>query len=374
MAFTISLSTPNLHERNILAGIDTGATNTRVRGFEINNKNQLSGKPVFEIKVKTNDYDNYPDLLADAFQRANANVARIAAVASGIPGPFNRETQVISNSNASKLKQINLKYVSEFLNLLGIPVFGYLNDLEATAWGLSNNGPELIVEDLNPNATDKKEIHKAAVMAQGTGLGQGSIVMNNGKPVVIGGEGGHFNLPRIYGDEQIEQLAKFLATKYSRLPETEDIISAHGIVNAYLFVTGKEKLPSKIESLPADEKAGAIARKALEGDRDCREAMKLFVKVFGAQARETVYQLCLDTIFLAGNALSQKELLKKDFGFLKAFLENSRFSEEILKNVRIGIVDSEGLAEQGSALFLADLLVPQQANIVTHRPFGMKRV
>lgn len=361
MAFTITSAIPNLRERNIVVGGDTGATNTRIMGWEITN-GELSTKPVFEIKVKTNEFDNYPDLIKVALQRANANTKKIAAIASGIPGPFDSDTQIISNSNASQLKNINLKDVSEFLNTLGIPVFGYLNDLESTAWGLSNNGTSQILEDLNPNVLNRNNIKKAGVMAQGTGLGQGSIVMENGKPVIIGGEGGHTGLPRIYGDYQVEQFATFLANKYQRLPEAEDIISSHGIVNAYLFVTGKDKLPSEIDSLPAEERAGAIVNKALQGSNDYRESMKLFVKVYGAQAREFVYPLCLDTIFLAGNALSQKELLKEDFRFIEAFLKNSRFTEQVLKNVRIGIVNPDGLGEKGSALFLADLLVPLQNN------------
>ena len=50
-------------DKKILVGVDTGATNTRFEGRELNN-GQISEHTIFSGKLKTNDFHTYPDLLS----------------------------------------------------------------------------------------------------------------------------------------------------------------------------------------------------------------------------------------------------------------------------------------------------------------------
>ena len=334
------------------AGVDTGATNTRLGVFEITG-GKLSQAPSYTARIKTDSENKYHDLLNKLLiQIPDRDREKIVAVAAGIPGPFDRATGNITNSNGKNLKEINVYETLTFLESLGIKVFAYLNDLEATTWGLTDNGIGRIEADLNPAASSRTSTEKFAVLAQGTGLGQGFAEISKDGINVLPTEGGHTDLPIFMDDSKTIQLREYLENERGRTAEAEDVLSGFGILETYLFVSGKAKLP---DFLAGDDAPAAIFRRALEGHSDCQETMRLFVKIYGAQARNFALATLADTVFLAGNAYSQRELLTKDDIFIKAFLERARFKTQILEKVRVGVVNADGLGERGGVNYLRNL-------------------
>lgn len=110
------------------------------------------------------------------------------------------------------------------------------------------------------------------VTGPGTGLGICTLFQLNNNPIAIEGEGGHSSFAP---NSNIEiELLQFMKKKYDHV-SNERLVSGSGIEEIFNFICFKNGLePSKL-------KAPEIGEKALSGELEALESIKLLFSIFG---------------------------------------------------------------------------------------------
>ncbi len=207
-----------------------------------------------------------------------------------------------------------------------------INDLEATAWGVSS------LTD-NQLLTLNQEIHQKgnqAVIAAGTGLGEAGVYWDGKSHHPFACEGGHVNFaPR---DEREEKLLHALRKKYGHV-SYERILSGSGIEHLYEYLNGTQ-----------DMTAASITEKALDGSSQlCLETLNWFVSIYGSEAGNLALKfLALGGVYIAGGIAPKIAPLLKNGLFMKAFCDKGRF-ESLLSTIAVKVVLTDDVALFGSA-------------------------
>jgi glucokinase len=311
----------------ILAG-DVGGTKCNLALFsEKNGKLEV----VFRERFASKEFAQF-DLIIREFSRRAAPYLgreRIRAAGFGIAGP------VINN----RVHTTNLPWVVEATVLgqeLGIPAKAIVlvNDLGATGYSLEYLAPEDLCV-LNPGK--RVEGASRALLAAGTGLGEGILFWNGGRWKVVPSEGGHADFaPRT--DQQIE-LLKFMRHRYPQV-SWELILSGRGFRTLHEFIAPSVTHP--IFEDPDADPAPFITKSALEHSCPvCVEALDLWTSVYGAEAGNLALKVwALGGVYVAGG-IAVKILPKmKDGSFLTAFKDKWYFGH-VLADVPVSVVLNE---------------------------------
>jgi glucokinase len=205
-----------------------------------------------------------------------------------------------------------------------------LNDLEALAYGVT------VLEDdelsmLQRGVASAKG--NAAVIAAGTGLGEGLLLNVNGRFVPGASEGGHADFaPRT--PREIEMLGELIRI-FGRV-SVETILSGPGLVNVYQFTHqafGAGPVPPSGDLAPArlcaavgrvsdlSELPARISRAAMERlCEHCVEALDIFVSVYGAESGNIALRAAATAGVYVGGGIAPKILPALESGrFLEAF-------------------------------------------------------
>ena len=317
----------------ILAG-DVGGTKCNLALFaEKNGKLEF----VFRERFASKEFAQF-DLIIREFGRRAApylGKEKIWAAGFGVAGP------VINN----RIHATNLPWIVDADTLareVGVKSVVLVNDLGATGHSLEHLPPEdfcvLNVGAPVPGAT-------RALLAAGTGLGEGILFWEGSRYKVVPSEGGHSDFaPRT--DQQIE-LLKFMRHRYPQV-SWELILSGRGFRTLHEFLAPTVKHP--IFEDPDADPAPFITKSGL--DRSCPvcvEALDLWANIYGAEAGNLALKvLALGGVYVAGG-IAVKILPKmKDGSFFKSFLDKWHF-EKVLANVPVSIVLNESAPLIGAA-------------------------
>ncbi len=312
-------------ERILLAG-DLGGTNTRL-GFFTADKGLFSPQ---HLKVfKNRDYKDLDQLLDEYLLEVDLELAGICL---GIAGPVADNQVQLTNLNW----EISGSGLRDRHDLHGVWL---LNDIEA----LSYSVPILRPEDL---AVIRKGLPQAgspiAVIAPGTGLGEGYLVQVDGLYHAISTEGGHTDFGPT--NRQQDDLVRYLHEKGMRI-SYEKVCSGVGIPNLYNFL---------LDSGSADETA--FIQEKLKGIEDpvpvifgigldedlgcaiCRQVVDLFVDILGAEAGNlAVKTLAKGGVFLGGGIPPRILPRLQNGRFLKAF-DNKSPHEGLMAEIPIKVI------------------------------------
>ena len=311
----------------ILAG-DVGGTKCNLALFsEKNGKLEV----VFRERFSSKGFAQF-DLIIREFSRLAApHLAKekIRAAGFGVAGP------VIRN----RVHTTNLPWVVDADVLaqelgVGVNTIVLVNDLGATGYSLEHLAPE----DLCVlNAGKRVEGAPRALLAAGTGLGEGILFRDNGHWRALPSEGGHSDFaPRT--DQQIE-LLKFMRHRYPQV-SWELILSGRGFRTLHEFIAPSVKHP--IFEDPDADPAPFITKSGLEHTCPvCVEALDLWTSVYGAEAGNLALKvLALDGVYVAGG-IAVKILPKMQDGtFLNAFRDKWYFGK-MLADVPVSVVLNE---------------------------------
>lgn len=213
------------------------------------------------------------------------------------------------------------------VHALGIGKVKLLNDLQAMAMGLLHLGPEDWVE-LNPGAEPRDA--NRAVLAPGTGLGEAILYWDGHGYHPLATEGGHADFAP--GDAVEDGLLSYLRAKTGGHVSYERILSGPGIadLHAYLRSTGILPEAAEIAALlkQAEDPARVIGQAALErGDPLCRETLRRFARILGAEAGNLALKCLARGGVLIGGGISPKILpALQDGAFLEGFCDKGRFA------------------------------------------------
>ena len=317
----------------ILAG-DVGGTKCNLALFaEKNGKLEV----VFRERFASKEFAQF-DLIIKEFSRRAAphlGSGRIRAAGFGVAGP------VINN----RIHATNLPWVVDAETLskeVGVGSIVLINDLGATGHSLEHLPPEDFCV-LNPG----KPLFGAsrALLAAGTGLGEGILFWDGTRYKVVPSEGGHSDFaPRT--DQQIE-LLKFMRHRYPQV-SWELILSGRGFRTLHEFISPSVKHP--IFEDPDADPAPFITKSGLDQSCPiCVQTLDLWTSVYGAEAGNLALKvLALGGVYVAGG-IAVKILPKMiDGTFFNSFKDKWHFTN-MLAEVPLSIVLNESAPLIGAA-------------------------
>ncbi len=325
--------------RSLLA-IDIGGTKSHLGLFSLEN---WSGSAYDEKIYKNADYSGIVEILAQFLQDRSAEIDSVSiAVAGVIEGDTATMTNISWTISCEELK-----------DHFGFPDIVLVNDLAALATSVPFLQPDDIIEIQLGSEVDGGTI---AVIAPGTGLGQGFLVYNDGKYIVKGSEGGHSGFTPTNAEEV--ELLKWLMARNETL-SAELLCAGPGISLLFEFY----KQMSKIE--PAswvvkeirqgfDITAVVVKGATVEDDTCslCRQTIDLYLRLLGSEAGNLALKLFSRGGLFIGGGVVPRLVGKVSFApFLQAFRKKGKM-EKLMTSVPVRIILKKdailcGTAEHG---------------------------
>jgi glucokinase len=284
---------------------------------------------------------NYPGL--EEIVKEFLGAFKVTAACFGVPGPV----------RDGRLRLTNLPWTLDSRELavsLGINHVFLINDLEANGYGVAELSADQI---FTLSEGDASQIGNRALIAAGTGLGEGMLIWNGHSHTPYPSEGGHADYaPR--NEDEID-LLRFLKQKYNGRISQERVVSGQGLSNIYEFlreVRGIDEPVWLAERLAAEDPNAVITELALKAKSEiCEKAMDIFVSAYGAEAGNLALKLLSVGGVYVGGGIAPRILEKlKDGRFMKAFTDKGRLSQ-LLINMPVRIILESRAALMGAAAY-----------------------
>ena len=269
------IENPANNNLSILAA-DVGGTKTNIAQFVSQN-----GKMVLQLEetYTTNHHNSLTEIILDFIKKNNFE--KPDGISIGAAGPVVNGTCHTTN--------IKFKIdVTELSRDLQINKVYLINDLEATAFGMTEMDDEFMVTMRNGNPSIGGHI---AILAPGTGLGEACLFWDGKYLRPMPSEGGHSEFaPRT--DVEFE-LVKFLQKTYGEIIVWERLVSGPAIYKIYEFlrdVKGYEEQAWLTQKLAeAKDKSAVISETAMSGlCTTCVLAMEMLVDFMARRANNMV--------------------------------------------------------------------------------------
>ena len=279
--------------------------------------------------------------LADFFKEGGSRAQDVSAACVGIAGPVEDGKCV---AEWLPWRTVDEKEVA---SRLGVPNTRLINDMVATAWGVTAVTPDQLVT-LNPG--EPKKNRNVAVIAAGTGLGESALIFDDGKYHALTSEGGHTDwAPR--NDVELG-LVRFLLERTERV-NNEHVLRGRGICNVHAYFKGLETGTFPRDLPDSDAQAGEIARQgAADPSSAAGKAMRLFVSAYGARAGNLAMQVMSTGGVYVGGGIAPKNLdLMKSGAFMEAFVDKGPLFRPILEKMPVYVVTEQKTALLGAAQY-----------------------
>jgi glucokinase len=325
----------------ILAG-DIGGTKTLIALFEGTGD---SLRQVHEESFPSREHRSLEEILG-LFRQARAGVV-LQAACFGVAGPV--------LEGKSRTTNLPWELDEEVLSrVLGAPV-KLLNDLEAMGYGMLYLRPEELLP-LNPGAPPRGN-GNVAVIAAGTGLGEGMLYWDGRRHHPLASEGGHADFaPRT---EQEIELLRWLRARHGHV-SYERILSGPGLYNVFSFLreTGAARetpaLAARLKEV-ADPNI-AITELGVSGaDPLCAAALELFGTLYGAEAGNLALKcVALGGVFVGGGIAPHIVSVLQNGCFLRGFLDKGRF-DSLLKGLAVQVALNPNVALLGAANYATQM-------------------
>jgi glucokinase len=222
-----------------------------------------------------------------------------------------------------------------------------VNDLSATAMAIPLlNRRELAT--LNKGRPQKGG--NTALVAPGTGLGQGLVVFHQGKALPVPSEGGHVDFAPT---RELEvELWRTLKQKFGHV-SVERIVSGPGLIEIYAWLkeSGRYREPQWLKDrLLEEDPAKVIAENGLaENHSLCVEALRTFVSILGAVSGNlALTAMATGGVYLGGGIPPKILPALKTGPFMKAFTDKGRF-RGLLEKIPVRVIMNERAALLGAS-------------------------
>jgi glucokinase len=318
----------------ILAG-DVGGTKVHLALYDsINGKLGLSRDTRFPAK----NHSGLEEIVTEFL-----GAQTVTAACFGVPGPV----------RGGHLRLTNLPWTLDSRALsasLGIPHVFLINDLEANGYGVAELTPGQIY---TLSEGDSSQNGNRALIAAGTGLGEGMLIWNGRTHTPYPSEGGHADYaPR--NEDQID-LLRFLKQKYNGHVSFERVVSGMGLTNIYEFlreVRGIDEPAWLAGRMAAEDPNAVITELALAAKSEiCEKALDMFVSAYGAEAGNLALKVLAVGGVYVGGGIAPRILDKlRDGAFMNAFTDKGRLSSLVV-NMPVRIILESRAALLGVAAY-----------------------
>nr|WP_320013299.1 glucokinase [uncultured Desulfobulbus sp.] len=271
----------------LLAG-DIGATKTVLALYEA-----WPGLPIRQQRFLNVEYDSFLPLVAEFLSPCDL---RPEYGCLGVAGPVVSQTVQLTNLNWTLDAE-------ELCRLLGMKQLHLINDLVATGFGaLQLPTADLLL--IQPGKAAPKEVQ--AVLAPGSGLGEGFLLPWQDAFLPCASEGGHASFaPR---NELQAELLAFMRQEHEHV-SVEQVCSGLALPDLFAFMDTRLPSPRWLAEMltQAQDKTPIIIAAALEsmdGGRPCQvaeETLQLFFDILADEAANLVLKtLAFGGLFLGG--------------------------------------------------------------------------
>lgn len=325
----------------IILAADVGGTKSNLGLFEKGSGSGAAAALRFEKSYPTQTLGALGSALAGFLEEAGSRPADVAAACVGIAGPVEDGKCV---AEWLPWRTVDEKEVAAGA---GIPNTRLINDMVATAWGVTAVKPEQLVT-LNPG--EPKKNRNVAVIAAGTGLGESALIFDDGKYHAVTSEGGHTDwAPR---NRQELDLFSFLLERSHRVTN-EHVICGRGIVNVHTYFRALETGQPPLKLPANDDRAGDIAREATTNPSSAAgKTMDLFVSAYGGRAGNLAMQVMATGGVYVGGGIAPKNLGRMKSGaFMAAFLDKGPLFRPILEKIPVYVVTEQKTGLLGAAQY-----------------------
>ena len=318
----------------ILAG-DVGGTKVHLALYDF-----IDGKPESsrDERYAAKEYSGLEEIV-----REFLGAQTVTAACFGVPGPV----------RDGRLRLTNLPWTLDSRELsvsLGVNHVFLINDLEANGYGVDELTPDQIY---TLSEGDPSQIGNRALIAAGTGLGEGLLIWNGRTHIPYPSEGGHADYaPR--NEDEID-LLRFLKQKYNGRISQERVVTGPGLTNIYEFlreVRGVDEPNWLAGRMAAEDPNAVITELALAAKSEiCEKALDMFVSAYGAEAGNLALKLLSVGGVYVGGGIAPRIIEKiKDGRFMKAFTDKGRLSQ-LLVNMPVRIILDSRAALLGAAAY-----------------------
>lgn len=324
-----------------VVGGDIGGTKTNLGLYEVVGPRQVD--LVLERRFNSREHDGVEGIL-DAFLKESGKHAD--AVAFGVAGPV--FDQVVQVTNLPwRVERDSLARIAGGAQVL------LLNDLAATGYGA------LFLPDEQLCVLNEGEPRPAtcAVIAAGTGLGEGYLFWTGERFLPAGSEGGHADFaPR---DAMQMRLFEFLQRSYEHV-SIERALSGPGLENVFRFVDEELKVEVAAETrarLRDGDAAAVIGEAGLAGKCPASsQALEIFLDVYGAEAGNLALKtMAVGGVYVGGGPAVKLLPLIRQGGFMRGFVSKGRF-EEMMRKIPVRVILNPRASQLGAAHAAAEML------------------
>lgn len=331
---------------NVLVG-DIGGTKTILAVFS----NELGPRqPLVEKTYHSSYYASFEAMVGDFLKEVKVEVARACF---GVAGPV-----VAGRARVTNLPwMVDKAVLQSAFNLSPVDL---LNDLESVAYAI----PILTSEDINTlNPGMPVPGGSIAVLAPGTGLGEGYLTYEHGYYCAHASEGGHASFAPV-GELQMGLLSYLNRNGHKHVSFERVCSGGPGIPNlyAYLKATGLEEPNWLTEQLSScQDPTPVIFAAAHDPSRPCQLAsatVELFVAILGAEAGNLALKILATGGIYLGGGISPRII--KDLqapAFLEALRSKGRF-RQLLTNMPVHVILNSKAGLLGVAAYGLTMPVP----------------
>jgi glucokinase len=319
---------------NLLLAGDIGGTKTLVGLFE-----RAPGRPrsVTAHAYSTLEHHDLPEIVTAFLRDAGASREQVAAACFGVAGPVIDEAAELTNVPW----RVDARHVQR---TFGFPAVHLLNDLEAMAYAVPHlSGPDVFVlQEGQPQPTGN-----IAIIAAGTGLGEGLLHVMDGRRIPSPSEGGHADFAA--RTEREMALVRDLTERYGRA-DVEHVISGRGLLNIHR-VAHRQPCSAAIDladpSAPASISTAALERRCA----GCIETLDIFVDAYGAEAGNLALRSVATGGVFVGGGIAPKILPALTTGaFMRAFSAKPPL-DALLHAMPVKVILNEEAGLIGAAVF-----------------------
>ena len=317
----------------LLAG-DVGGTKTLLGLFD-----RASPRPsrILARAYGTLDFNALPDIVDVFLRESGTHPERIGTACFGAAGP------VIDR--AADLTNVPWRVdAREVAHAFPIGSVHLLNDLQAMAYSVwvLNESELLVLQD--GHALPDGNI---AIIAAGTGLGEGLLHSIGGRRIPSPSEGGHADFAA--RTEREIALVRDLTQRYGRA-DVEHVISGRGLVNLHRVCHAdgcRAGVDLENPSAPAAITAAAMAQTC----PGCVDVLDMFVEAYGAEAGNLALRsVATGGVFIGGGIAPKIVTAMTNGTFMRAFRDKKPL-DGMLCAMPVKIVMNEEAGLLGAAVY-----------------------
>jgi glucokinase len=328
----------------ILAG-DVGGTKVHLALYSFE---QGALRHVRDQKFPASQYPDLQSVVREFLNTKDSSQSsreHIDAACFGVPGPARKNVIQLTNlpwTLDSRQLARDLKIEHLFL----------INDLEANGYGIAELNPDQI---LVLSEGDSSQLGNRALVAAGTGLGEGFLIWDGKTHIPMASEGGHADFgPRTELEIELLQYLRADPDNDGHV-SWERVCSGIGLKNIYTFFRDKKKMeesPALRQRMQQEDPNAVIGELGQSGENElCATVLDTFVSIYGAEAGNLALKVLAHGGVYIGGGIAPKILKKmKDGTFMHAFCDKGRM-HDLVSQMPVRIILESRAALMGAAAY-----------------------